>query len=143
MVYNHYMRPAVGRFWKEVRRQLRGDLGQERGKRDKNKALRRALLARELKLSDVTLRSFLNGNQATLGPEALFALFAKAPHLKSRYEEATVKSSPAVKKIDRSLLIQMTFQFEGSDDPPRSFTARLPAGRAGTLTVRIDRSQTA
>jgi hypothetical protein len=141
------MRPAVGRFWKEVRRQLRGDLGQERGKRDKNKALRRARLAQELKLSDVTLRSFLNGNQATLGPEALFVLFAKAPHLKNRYEEATGKSSRAVKtqqqKLDRGLLIQMTFQFEGSDDPPRSLTARLPAGRAGTLTVKIDRSRIA
>jgi len=141
------MRRSVLGFWEEVREQLRRDLGQEAGRRDKKKALRRARLANELKLSDVTLRSFLNGNQSTLGPEALFALFAKMPTLKTLYEHASGSPRSAAKerrsKIEPGLLLQMSLQFEGSDRPAKLFTARLPAGRESILTVRIDRSRIA
>ena len=130
------------KFWAEVREKLRSGLGQEAGKRNKQTAIQREQLASELGLSSVTLKSFLNGNQATLGLEALFALFARLPALEARYKKALTKQNGSGKagkgKADQGLRIQMTLQFEGSNDPPKLLSARFPAGRQGVLTVIID-----
>ena len=132
----------IAKFWADLREELRRGLGQEAGKRNKRTAIQREQLASELSLSSVTLKSFLNGNQATLGREALFALFVRTPGLEARYKKALTKQNGSAKggkrKADHGLRIQMTLQFEGSHDLPKVLSARFPAGRQGVLTVIID-----
>ena len=141
------MRQEIANFWEDVRQALRANYGQESGERNREKARLRKQLASELRLSSRTLKGFLNGNQASLGQEALFTLFTKLPGLEARYREATgqqhIDAASGTPPQDRGIYIQMTLQFDGSDDPPRSLTARLPQGRQGVLTIKIDPSRVA
>ena len=141
------MRREIANFWEDVRQALRPEYGQESGQRNREKARLREQLASELRLSSRTLKGFLNGNQASLGQEALFALFAKLPGFEARYREATGRqqfdAANGTPPQDRGVYIQMTLQFDGSDNPPRSLTARLPQGRQGVLTIKIGPSRVA
>lgn len=143
------VKPEIANFWEEVRRDLRRDYGQDPGKRDRKKAGLREHLARDLRLSGRTLKAFLNGNQAGLGPEALFALLAKMPALKLRYMEAVGSPDGSLISLalptgeDHGLHVQLTLQFEGPDGPPKMLTVHLPPGREGILTLKIDSGRVA
>ena len=135
-------------FWTEVRRELRPNYGQEPGKRDWQKARRRDEFAKELGLSGRTLKSFLNGNQAGLGGDARSALFAKMPALERRYHKLVrpgLPPDPAEVETGRSneLYIQLTLQFEGSEEPPKTLTARLPPGREKAVILKINSGRVA
>lgn len=134
------MRPEIAKFWEDLRQELRRDYGQESGRRNREKVRLREQLARDLQLSSRTLKGFLNGNQASLGSTALFAVFARRPDLGMRYIEAMGQQSSAdtVGVPGGGVYIQLTLQFDGSDDSSKSFTARIPEGRQGVLTVKID-----
>jgi transcriptional regulator with XRE-family HTH domain len=137
------MHTQIDAFWEHVRSELRRDCGQDDRKRNRKKALRREQLAKQLGLSSGTLKGFLNGNQAALGREALFALFLILPALEVRYKEATGHPNGFSGSSTRALgdgpgvHLQMTFQFEGSENQLDSLTTRLPPGRECVLTVRI------
>jgi hypothetical protein len=143
------VRPEIVAFWVEVRNELRRNYGQEPGRRDWQKALRRNDLAKELGLSGRTLKGFINGNQAGLGRDALLRLFGKMPALQRRYAELGGRPDLApgrahVETRDRNeLYIQLTLQLEGSGEPPKTLTARLPPGREGLLTLKIDSGRVA
>jgi len=129
-------------FWAEVRDGLLPEYGQERGKRDWQKARRRDLFAKELGVSGRTLKGFLNGNQRGLGEDARSALFIKMPALQRRYHEL-VRSGQQPDRADvgtgrsNDLYIQLTLQFEGSDEPPKTLTARLPPSQEKIVTLKI------
>lgn len=143
------MKPESITFWAEVRRELWPTYGQEPGKRDRQKALRRNALAKELELSGRTLKGFLNGNQAGLGEDARLRLFGKMPPLERRYNDLVGRHGTQPYRTDlrtehgNELYIQLTLQFEGSDEPPKALTARLPPGREGVLTLKIDSGRVA
>lgn len=143
------MKPEIANFWKEVRHDLLQDYGQHPGKRDRKKAQLREQLAKELRLSGHTLKAFMNGNQAGLGREALFTLLAKMPALRLRYAETVGSPDGSPNSLglatedNRGLHVQLTIQFEGSDDPPKTLIAHLPPGREGVLTLRIDSGRVA
>jgi len=139
------MNPELSGFWDEARLALGQFCGQDSGKRDKRKLRAREQLATECGLSSRTLKGFLNGYQKTLGHEALTVIFERIPALEARYKAATGRSSrpqaPPDEKAgataDHQLYVQMTLQFETSDDQPQSWTAHLPPGREAVLTLRI------
>jgi hypothetical protein len=144
------MKPEMARFWAEVRSELQTDCGQEAGKRDRERAIQRERLAQELRLSSITLKGFLNGNQKTLARDALPVLLERFPALKARYEVATgrvyraaASSGEGGSQGDNITYVQMTLQFEGFADQENSFTAHLPVGREGVLTIKIQGSRVA
>ena len=137
------MKPALTTFWAEVRQELLPTYGQEAGKRDSQKMRRRNDLAEELGLNARTLKGFLNGNQKSLGEDARRKLFDKMPALERRYHDLVGRPGlqperPDVATGRNELYIQLTLQFEGSGEPPQMLTARLPPGREGVLTLKID-----
>jgi hypothetical protein len=143
------MSPEVRTFWEEVRASLRPEYGQDAGKRDRTKASRREQLAHELRLSPLTLKGFINGHQLGLGREALLPLFTRFPALKDRYQVAAGRadqpsSSPNPRESGGlDPWIQLTLQFEGFDDSPRSFTTRIPPRGQGAVILRIDSGRVA
>lgn len=143
------MKPALTTFWAEVRSELRPNYGQEPGKRDRQKAQRRNDLAKTLSLSECTLKGFLNGNQAGLGEDARIALYRIMPSLQSRYAELVGRTDlpPDRTNVEagrgNELYIQLTLQFEGSGEPAKTLTARLPPGREKIVTLRIESGRVA
>ncbi len=78
----------------------------------------------------------MNGNQAGLGQEALFKLLERMPALQAHY--ATAIGRPFLVGIEQKGYIQITIEFEGAEEPPKSLTARLPPGEEGVLRLKIN-----
>jgi hypothetical protein len=143
------VKQGLATFWEEVRSELRPNYGQETGKRDRQKAQRRNDLAKQLRLSERTLKGFLNGNQTGLGEDARIALYGIIPGLQRRYAALVgrpdlppVRSDAATGRSNE-LYIQLTLQLEGSDEPPKTLTARLPPGRERIVTLKIESGRVA
>ena len=130
-------------FWSEVRQQLLPAYGQSPGKRDRGRAALRRRFADELRIPMSTLKGFLNGHQKTLGEDVLPVLFSKIPDLEGRYpkfvlDRATSSAQGEGVNYIAGNQVQITLKLEGSDEPAISQTARLPPGRAGILTVKVE-----
>ena len=138
------MKPEAAAAWNLIRADLRGRFGQN-GKRDRNKVRQRKELARELHLSDHTLKGFINGKQKSLGEIARVILLEKMPALALPYRQA-LPGSPSAETNDsrgddsagnQSSYVQLTLQFDGLDSQPTPLIAHLPPGREGVLTLKI------
>jgi hypothetical protein len=138
--YNHYVPPAMEAFWKGLRKDLCQHYGQTAGRRDRRIVAARRELARRSQVPEKTLTGFMNDHQKSLTTNVVVALFNEINGLKERYETAlgqhlSAESTPSPGQ--QQMYVQMDFQFGGFDDSPQIVTARLPAGREGTVSVRL------
>jgi hypothetical protein len=131
-------------FWTNVRQLLLSEYGQD-GARNRETMRRRAALASDLGLEDVTVRAFLNGSQKTLGESPRKKLCARRPDVARLYEEHEARSGHALDTIGTEIspqseknLIQLTLQFEGFDSfDVRPITIKLDPGREGLINLRV------
>jgi hypothetical protein len=137
--YNRYVASSMDAFWTDLRRLLCDRYGQAAGRRDRRVVAARKELAGRVQVPEKTLIGFMNDYQKTLPFTVLVELFNEFPGLKERYEAALGQhlAFQGASRPSARMYVQMEFQFDGFDDSPQTVTARIPAGREGTVSVRF------
>jgi hypothetical protein len=144
-------RPAIAEpdllpFWNSVRELLLMAYGQS-GRRNRSVMNRRAALARELGLEDVTVRAFLNGSQKTLGASPLQRLCAKCSDLEKLYRRHR-EQAIGTRQMDTQQLggpqnlggegqVQLMLQLEGFESRIEPMKLKLRPGQETLVTIKV------
>jgi hypothetical protein len=123
--------------WSDVRQKVESYLGERKSPKDRSYSGRRQALATEIGVADVTLKGFLQANQA-LGVIPLAKLLAKEEFRELRAQFSGVQGF-TIPDVFVLAEIQLELDFEGFDTKPEFRSFRLPVGKEGRIRMTIQR----